>query len=158
MKAVEARWPRAKLQQRQERVEASIAAPARWARLPRCRRVGGAHGIGGSGGDSSLDPPPSSPPPAPAPAVAVSVADASVREGSTRTLVFAATLTAPGAEVVRLGDVVREGTARSGRDYIDTSGLAEFAPGRMRIDLTVPILDDPLHEGTEALQKLRRRP
>ncbi|MCC6247500.1 MAG: DUF5060 domain-containing protein, partial [Rubrivivax sp.] len=107
---------------------------------------------GGSGGDSSLDPPPSSPPPAPPPAIAVSVADASVQEGPTRALVFAATLTAPAAEVVRLGYVVREGTARSGRDYIDTSGPIEFAPGQTRVELTVPVIDDPLHEGREALR------
>ncbi len=66
-------------------------------------------------------------------------------------------------EVRRLGDLsgtrrvavrTEDGTARAGQDYQATDTVLEFEPGRISRSLTIPILNDEVHEGAEIFSVL----
>lgn len=66
-------------------------------------------------------------------------------------------------EVRRLGNLngtrqvavrTEDGTAHAGQDYQATDTVLEFEPGRISRSLTIPILNDELHEGAETFSVL----
>jgi hypothetical protein len=78
----------------------------------------------------------------------VSVTDVSVVEsgGSAR---FAVSLSGPNSVPVTVRYATTNGSALAGSDYTAISGSLSFAPGSTLQTVTVPVLDDVLHEGTE---------
>ena len=85
-----------------------------------------------------------------------SVADVSQNEGALA--VFTVTRTAPATETESVDYATADGTAHSGLDYVATSGTLTFAPGQTTATVSVPLLNDDLHEGDEAFSLVLSNP
>ena len=82
---------------------------------------------------------------------AFSVADVRVREDA-GSLVFTVRLDGASAKEVTVGYAVTEGTATAGVDYTAVAaGTLTFAAGTTEQTVTVPVLDDAVHEPDETL-------
>lgn len=79
----------------------------------------------------------------------VSVADVSVVEGGGSAR-FAVSLSGPSSVPVTVRYATANGSALAGSDYTAVSGSLSFAPGSTLQTVTVPVLDDLLHEPTES--------
>ncbi len=82
---------------------------------------------------------------------ALSVADSAVDEAPGATLDFVVTLSPAAARTVTVEYRTGNGTADAGTDYRRTAGTLGFGPGETRKTVSVPVLDDPLHEGSETM-------
>ena len=81
----------------------------------------------------------------------LAVADAEATEGEDPSLDFVVTL-APAAEwTVTVDYATRDGTARAGADYADTSGMLTFAAGETEKTVSVPVMDDTVEDTPETL-------
>ena len=81
----------------------------------------------------------------------LAVADAEATEGEDPSLDFVVTL-APAAEwTVTVDYATRDGTARVGADYTDTSGTLTFASGETEKTVSVPVIDDTVEDTPETL-------
>jgi ELWxxDGT repeat protein len=81
--------------------------------------------------------------------VDVSVQDVRTsRTGCTPTADFKVTLSSPSEETVTVNYATADGTARAGRDYLDTSGTLTFLPGSTSGVVTVPLRNDLVPERT----------
>ena len=83
--------------------------------------------------------------------VRLSVGDAQAREADGATLDFRVTLNRPYPETVTVRYMTLDGTATAGSDYTATSGRLAFAPGQTSRTVSVPVLDDDMDEGWEAM-------
>ena len=86
----------------------------------------------------------------PAPGV-LSVADAEASEEQDATLDFAVTLDPAADAAVTVDYATSDGTATSGADYTGTSGTLTFLAGETAKTVSVPIIDDAVDDGGEAL-------
>ena len=84
----------------------------------------------------------------------LSVADASGGEDA-GALAFAATLSAPSGIEASASYATADGTAAAGADYAAAAGTVVFAPGEVSKTISVPIVDDDLHESDEETFGLR---
>ncbi len=86
----------------------------------------------------------------------VSIADASASEGEA--LVFGVTLSEPAAGEVsvawRTASGGNHGSAESGSDFVQGSGVARFAAGAVRAEVRIETLDDSHDEGQETFAVL----
>ncbi len=86
----------------------------------------------------------------------VSIADASASEGEA--LVFGVTLSEPAAGEVsvawRTASGGNHGSAESGSDFVQGSGVARFASGAVRAEVRIETLDDSHDEGRETFAVL----
>ena len=80
---------------------------------------------------------------------ALSIGDATVAEDAGSASI-AVTLDQAGTETVTVGYATADGTAAEGSDYTATAGTLTIAAGSVAATITVPILDDALHEPIEA--------
>ncbi len=85
------------------------------------------------------------------PAPDVMVDDAIVSEAN-GTASVAVRLSAPSGRTVTVDYSTHHGSARAGRDYVRTRGYVMFAPGTTVQTVSVPIVDDRIHEGTEGFR------
>jgi hypothetical protein len=85
------------------------------------------------------------------PPPALSINDASVLEGNTGTVTATFTVTLSSASVLTatVDYSTTNGTAIAGVDYIPVSGVLSFAPGQVVQTISVPIINDILHESDE---------
>ena len=83
--------------------------------------------------------------------VSIAVRDAGATEGVDETIVFEVTLSRAAPEQVTVDWSTADGTARTGEDYVASSGTLTFAPGEMGHAIAVSILDDAHDEGEETL-------
>ena len=81
----------------------------------------------------------------------LAVADAEATEGEDPSLDFVVTLAPAAAWTVRVDYATRDGTARAGSDYTDTSGSLTFAPGDTAKTVSVPVTDDAVQDTPETL-------
>ena len=81
----------------------------------------------------------------------LSVADAEATEGEDPSLEFVVTLAPAAAWTVTVDYATRDGTARAGSDYTDTSGSLTFAPGDTAKTVSVPVIDDTVQDTPETL-------
>ena len=82
---------------------------------------------------------------------ALRVADAEVHEGPGAVLAFAVTLDRATSAAVGVDYATSDGTAQAGSDYTAASGSVTFSPGEMAKTVSVAVLDDSHHEGSETL-------
>lgn len=75
----------------------------------------------------------------------IAVTDASAREGSDA-VALEATLSEPGNRPVAVRYATADGSARTDRDYVATSGGLVFEPGETSATVSVELLDDALDE------------
>ena len=83
--------------------------------------------------------------------VGIAVADARVEEAEGAVLGFAVTLSRAASEQVTVDYATTDGTATAGVDYTAASGTLSFAAGERSKTVSVAVLDDEHHEGTETL-------
>ncbi len=81
----------------------------------------------------------------------LAVADAEATEGEDPSLDFVVTLAPAAAWTVTVDYATRDGTARAGSDYTDTSGSLTFAPGDTEKTVSVPVIDDTVQDTPETL-------
>ncbi len=81
----------------------------------------------------------------------LAVADAEATEGEDPSLDFVVTLAPAAAWTVTVDYATRDGTARAGSDYTDTSGALTFAPGETEKTVSVPVIDDTVEDTPETL-------
>ena len=81
--------------------------------------------------------------------VAISVADADAREGTDSAIVFVVSLDRTPFAPVTVDYATRDGSARAGEDYTETSGTLTFAPRVTEKSVSVPVLDDAKDEDAE---------
>ena len=81
----------------------------------------------------------------------LAVADAEATEGEDPSLDFVVTLAPAAAWTVTVDYATRDGTARAGSDYTDTSGALTFAPGETAMTVSVPVIDDTVEDTPETL-------
>ncbi len=81
----------------------------------------------------------------------LAVADAEATEGEDPSLDFVVTLAPAAAWTVTVDYATRDGTARAGSDYTDTSGALTFAPGETAKTVSVPVIDDTVEDTPETL-------
>ena len=81
----------------------------------------------------------------------LAVADAEATEGEDPSLDFVVTLAPAAAWTVTVDYATRDGTARAGADYTDTSGALTFAPGETEKTVSVPVIDDTVEDTPETL-------
>ena len=81
----------------------------------------------------------------------MSVADAEVEEGPDAVLEFAVTLDRAPRRQVTVNYETEDGTAVAGEDYVRTNGMLVFAAGETEKTVSVEVLDDAHHEGSETL-------
>ena len=81
----------------------------------------------------------------------LAVADAEATEGEDPSLDFVVTLAPAAAWTVTVDYATRDGTARAGADYTDTSGALTFAPGETAKTVSVPVIDDTVEDTPETL-------
>jgi hypothetical protein len=82
------------------------------------------------------------------PAARIRIGDwhANEGDGTASTLVG---LSAPSGRTITVDFRTRHDSARSGSDYVSTKGTVTFAPGQQWAVVTVPLVDDRVHEHTE---------
>ncbi|MFM2450301.1 MAG: hypothetical protein RIS44_2751, partial [Pseudomonadota bacterium] len=112
----------------------------------------------GNGGSSTATvnidvtaPPPPPPPPAPPPPPPIpglSINDVTVNEGA-GTATFTVTLSPAATGVVTVSFTTSSGTAISGTDFSEVTGVLNFPIGATTQTITVPITDDLSAEGAE---------
>ncbi|MEA2494979.1 MAG: hypothetical protein QOJ29_2890, partial [Thermoleophilaceae bacterium] len=78
----------------------------------------------------------------------ITIADAAVDE-SAGTMTFQLTLSTPIGTAKTVNFATRNSTAVAPGDYTSTSGTATFPANQTTTSITVPIVDDALHESTE---------
>ena len=89
---------------------------------------------------------------------ALSINDAEVSEGDGEIL-FAVTMDdGPSSRTVRVEWVTADGTAKVGEDYIGQIGELVFAPGEIRQEAKVPVLDDGVIEPDETFTVVLSNP
>ena len=76
------------------------------------------------------------------------VADITAGEGD-GAAVFTVTRTGPTSDAETIDYTTADGTATAGSDYTATSGTLAFAPNQTSATVSVPLLDDDVHEGDE---------
>ena len=81
----------------------------------------------------------------------LAVTDAEATEGEDPSLDFVVTLAPAAAWTVTVDYATRDGTARAGADYTDTSGALTFAPGETAKTVSVPVIDDTVEDTPETL-------
>ena len=81
-------------------------------------------------------------------AARLSIGDASASEGD-GPLSFTVTLAGQSSGSVTVDYATAAATATAGRDYAEASGTLTFAPGDIKKTITVALLDDDVHEGSE---------
>ena len=83
----------------------------------------------------------------------VTTRDASVREGDAGLvgLVFPLILSNPSSQEITVSVGTRDGTARSGADYLATDLLVRFLPGEVESSATVQVIGDRIDEPDETL-------
>lgn len=69
-----------------------------------------------------------------------------------RELRFVLSLTTPPTEPTQLRYALQSQTALAGSDFVDTSSNLSLRTGQTRAEITVPLLDDDLYEGTETFK------
>ncbi|MCI0754186.1 cellulase family glycosylhydrolase [Teichococcus vastitatis] len=95
------------------------------------------------------------PEPEPPPAIGVSAGSAAEAEGP---LHFTISFDKPSAIPVTVSYATADGTALAGLDYRTAGGSLTFAPGETRKTVSVTLLNDAAHEGTESLSLLLANP
>ena len=92
-------------------------------------------------------------PPAEPPPIVVSVSDARVREGPGATLDFVVSLSrpAPPGRLLLVPFRTRDGTAKTGEDYVAFGGRTYIRPGETGTTISVKVLDDNHDEGNETM-------
>ncbi|MCY3811055.1 MAG: fibronectin type III domain-containing protein, partial [Gammaproteobacteria bacterium] len=83
---------------------------------------------------------------------ALSVADAEVEEGPGASLGFVVTLGRAASAAASVQYSAADDSATAGSDYTPTSGTLAFAVGDSAKTVSVPVLDDSVHEGDETLK------
>lgn len=78
----------------------------------------------------------------------LAVADTTAGEGD-GAAIFTVTRTGPLSDAESVDYATADGTATAGVDYTATSGTLSFAPGQATATVSVPLLDDDVHEGDE---------
>ena len=81
----------------------------------------------------------------------LSVADAEVQEGAGASLGFVVTLGRAASAAASVQYATSDGSAAAGSDYTATSGTLNFAAGESTKTVSVPVLDDSIHEDDETL-------
>ena len=81
----------------------------------------------------------------------LSVADAEVQEGPGASLGFVVTLGRAASAAASVQYATTDGSAAAGSDYTATSGTLNFAAGESTKTVSVPVLDDSIHEDDETL-------
>ena len=81
-------------------------------------------------------------------ATRLSIGDASASEND-GSMTFRVSLAGPNSGTVTVNYATSGVTATAGRDYTETSGMLTFAPGDTLKTITVALLDDDTHEGSE---------
>ena len=81
-------------------------------------------------------------------AARLTIGDASASEGD-GSLSFTVTLAGQSSGSVTVEYATAAATATAGRDYTEASGTLTFAPGDIKKTITVALLDDDVHEGSE---------
>ena len=81
----------------------------------------------------------------------LAVADAEATEGEDPSLDFVVTFAPAAAWTVTVDYATRDGTARAGADYTNTSGALTFAPGETAKPVSVPVIDDTVEDTPETL-------
>ena len=81
----------------------------------------------------------------------LAVADAKATEGEDPSLDFVVTFAPAAAWTVTVDYATRDGTARAGADYTNTSGALTFAPGETAKPVSVPVIDDTVEDTPETL-------
>ena len=81
----------------------------------------------------------------------LSVADAEVREGPGASLGFVVRLGRAASAAASVQYATSDDSATVGSDYTATSGTLSFAVGDRQKTVSVPVLDDSIHEGDETL-------
>ena len=90
--------------------------------------------------------------------LSVALADAELKEGEAASAVFRIALAPASEQRVRVAYRTQDGTARAGKDYAATSGVAEFRPGTTEQLVSVPLLDDGEVEPAETFRLLLASP
>jgi len=85
----------------------------------------------------------------PAPKPGLSATTRTVAETG-RAAVVALKLSKTATKTVKVAWATKDGTARAGSDYTKSSGTVIIKEGRRTGTITVPVLDDAAHEGTES--------
>ena len=81
----------------------------------------------------------------------LSVADAEVQEGPGASLGFVVRLGRAASVAASVQYATSDGSAAAGSDYTATSGTLNFAAGESTKTVSVPVLDDSIHEDDETL-------
>ena len=81
----------------------------------------------------------------------LSVADAEVQEGAGASLGFVVRLGRAASAAASVQYATSDGSAAAGSDYTATSGTLNFAAGESTKTVSVPVLDDSIHEDDETL-------
>ena len=90
--------------------------------------------------------------------VRIRIEGAKAREGKDASLDFAVTLNRAAAHDVSVDYATADETATAGSDYTATSGTLTFAAGETAKTVSVPVLDDAIHEGREVMRLLLSNP
>ena len=90
--------------------------------------------------------------------VRIRVEGARAREGKDASLDFAVTLNRAASHEVLVDYATADETATAGSDYTATSGTLTFAAGETAKTVSVPVLDDAIHEGREVMRLLLSNP
>src|SRR5437764_880447 len=83
------------------------------------------------------------------PAGALAHGTRAVPEGNAGTARFPVSLSAPSGLPTTVSFATTDGTAHAGSDYVARSGTVTFAPGETVEQVSVPVVDDAVHEDTE---------
>ena len=81
----------------------------------------------------------------------LTVADAEVQEGAGASLGFVVRLGRAASAAASVQYATTDGSAAAGSDYTATSGTLNFAAGESTKTVSVPVLDDSIHEDDETL-------
>ena len=81
-----------------------------------------------------------------------------LKEGEAASAIFRIALAPASEQQVRVAYRTQDGTARAGKDYALTSGVAEFPPGITEQLVSVPLLDDGEVEPAETFRLLLASP
>ena len=91
-------------------------------------------------------------------ALAAATPGDALKEGEATSAVFRIALAPASEQQVRVAYRTQDGTARAGKDYALTSGVAEFPPGTTEQLVSVPLLDDGEVEPAETFRLLLASP
>ena len=90
--------------------------------------------------------------------VRIRIEGAKAREGKDASLDFAVTLNRAASQEVAVDYTTADETATAGSDYTAMSGTLVFAAGETAKTISVPVLDDAIHEGREVMRLLLSNP